>query len=251
VCRNHRGELAVKVPSAGIYSLFSITVSQLSSVGALHAINVRATVRAPIGAFMKHSNLTFIAAALCALLDSESPVVAQATETAAASEVEEIYIARSVRESQMRPTEFCAKARTGVGNATVEAQFAFRSVATRTSDGRVVDANVKTIGSVHLCTGPTANNPAILDFYGEIVLGSTAFKGFGECHGKSDFPEKGVVAARCYLDLSGLPAEYVGGQLTTNTLNSPKKLIGTETDPVGYTQSSIATIRLWKKRDGR
>jgi len=109
---------------------------------------------------------------------------------------------------------------------------------------------VKTIGSIHLCTGPIANNPTTLDFYGEIVLGSAAFKGLGECHLKPDFPEKGLTISRCFLDLSGLPVEYVGGRLTTNTLNSPTKLIG-ETEPPGYTQSSIATIRLWKKRDER
>ncbi len=199
---------------------------------------------------MKLRNLTFIA---LALLGTASPVraqIAQATEPSVATDVEEIYVVRSVRESGMPPTEFCAKARTGVGNATLENQFTFRSVATRTSDGRVLDANVKTIGSTHACFGSTAN-PAIVDFYGDFVLGSIAFKGLGECHAQLDFPEKGLFVSRCFLELSGLPAEYVGGRLTTNSLGSPKKLIGTETDPPGYTQSSIATIRLWKKRDVR
>jgi hypothetical protein len=51
----------------------------------------------------------------------------------------------------------------------------------------------------------------------------------------------------CQLDLTGLPPEYVGGQLTTNTLQS-RTTLGSDTDPPGYTQPSIATIRLWKKR---
>jgi hypothetical protein len=190
---------------------------------------------------------------LGALLGTASPLRAQntqASQPAVATEVEEIYIARSVRESRIPPTEFCAKARTGVGDATSEDQFTFRSVATRASDGRVVDANLKTIGSIHVCNGRTAN-PAVLDFYGEIDLQGTAFKGLGECRfTKTDFPEKGVTFYRCFLDLSGLPGEYVGGQLTTNTAFS-RKILGMESDPGGYTQSSIATIRLWKKRNAR
>ena len=199
---------------------------------------------------MKLRNLTFIA---LVGLGSGSPVHAQntqATQPAAATEVEEIYIARSLREKSTPPTEFCAKARGGIADPTSEAQFTFRSITTRASDGRVLDANVKAIGSIHACIGRTAN-PAIIDFYGDILLGSTAFKGLGECHLKNDFPEKGLSITQCFLELSGLPAEYVGGRLTTNSLNSLAKLIGTETEPPGYTQSSIATIRLWKKRDIR
>jgi hypothetical protein len=47
--------------------------------------------------------------------------------------------------------------------------------------------------------------------------------------------------------LRGLLAPYVGGVLTTNTITS-KAGFGGETDPPGYTQASIATIRLWKAR---
>jgi len=65
---------------------------------------------------------------------------------------------------------------------------------------------------------------------------------------KLDFPEQGLNSFRCWLDLSDLPAEYVGGLLTTSTVNSAHKMIGTETIPEGYTQASIATVRLWKKR---
>jgi hypothetical protein len=67
---------------------------------------------------------------------------------------------------------------------------------------------------------------------------------------KRDFPEKGLIVYRCFLDLSGLPGGYVGGQLTTNTMYS-RKILGMESDPGGYTQSSIATVRLWKKTDAR
>ena len=184
------------------------------------------------------------------LLGNQSPVYAQdarKTRLAAKPQKEEIYIAHSVRESQVAPTEFCAQARTGFGDVLIESRFTFRSTATRGADGRMVDMNLKIVGSIHACFGRTAD-PATLTFNGEGVLGGFAFKGIGEClRTKSDFPERGLNVSRCFLDLSGLPDQYAGGLLTTNTMTSRKDL-GTETDPPGYTQSSIATIRLWKKR---
>jgi len=190
---------------------------------------------------MKPNNLFFVAAALCAV---NWP--AQSADTS----LEEIYVVRSVREAQIPATEFCAKARTGIDNLPDERQFTLRSVATRTSDGRILDTNAKTIGSAHLCGGPTAN-PAIYQIYGDFALESIAFKVAGDCHTfKRDVPERGLTVYSCVFDLSGLPGEYFGGQLTSNSMNSVK-LLGTETEPGGYTQVSIATIRLWKKRDGR
>jgi hypothetical protein len=62
-----------------------------------------------------------------------------------------------------------------------------------------------------------------------------------------DFPETGLFPVRCQLILSGLPAPFVGGLLTTNTMTSAASF-GGETEPLGYTQASIATIRLWKAR---
>jgi len=50
---------------------------------------------------------------------------------------------------------------------------------------------------------------------------------------------------RCYLELRDLPTGYVGGQLTTNTVVS-RQGIGESSDPPGYVQPSIATIRLWR-----
>jgi hypothetical protein len=176
-----------------------------------------------------------------------TPALAQNRDVAAA-DVEEIYIVRSVAESRAPPTEFCSKARSGVSDAIAENQHTFRSVATRTSDARVVDANVNTIGSIHTCFGRTSN-PAVVEFYGDILLGRTAIKGFGECVIKSDFPEQGLNVSRCFLELSDLPGDYIGGRLTTNSVTSRTPL-GTESDPTGFTQSSIATIRLWRKRAG-
>ena len=60
----------------------------------------------------------------------------------------------------------------------------------------------------------------------------------------------GIGVMHCALSLSDPLGQYVGGQLTTNTLLS-LKIIGLQTDPPGYAQPSIATIRLWKKRGER
>jgi len=44
-----------------------------------------------------------------------------------------------------------------------------------------------------------------------------------------------------------LPPPYVGGLLTTNAMTSAAAF-GGDTEPLGYTQASIATIRLWRKK---
>jgi hypothetical protein len=188
--------------------------------------------------------------AVITLLGTQSPGRAQNTGVGRTEEpVEEIYIARSVRESRVAPTEFCAQAKTGFKSA-VEDQYTFRSTATRASDGRMVDTNVKTIGSAHGCIEQTAD-PASIKFYVELLLGPTALKGIGDCRQtRSDFPERGLRVFHCILDLSDSFSRYVGGQLTSNTILSLKN-VGLETDPPGYTQPSIATIRLWKKRAER
>jgi hypothetical protein len=133
--------------------------------------------------------------------------------------VEEIYVARSLREGRSTPTEFCAQARIGFG-AAVEDRYTFRSIATRPTDGRMVDANMTTIGSLRACIGTTAD-VARLKFYAEGVLGGIPFTANGDCRtSKQDYPEPGITAAVCAFDLRDLPTGYVGGQLTSNTVSS-------------------------------
>jgi len=48
--------------------------------------------------------------------------------------------------------------------------------------------------------------------------------------------------------LGQLPDPYLGGLLMANTINSRAPLGGVS-DPPGYTQPSIATVRLWKRRE--
>jgi hypothetical protein len=166
------------------------------------------------------------------------------------SRVEDIYIVRSFRESRDKPTDFCSQSRTGFGDAASEDHFTFRSISIRTSDGKMTDNDVRTIGRLRACFGST-NNPTLQNFYAEGSLGAVTFTGKGEClANQTDYPEAGITGIRCFLHLSGLPPEYVGGELTTNSIRS-RNVLGGVSDPPGYTQPSIATIRLWKRRDER
>jgi hypothetical protein len=80
-------------------------------------------------------------------------------------------------------------------------------------------------------------------------MGELSFRGVGECLALAvNFPKPRLFPVRCQLTLSGLPSPFVGGLLTTNTMTSAAEF-GADTDPAGYTQASIATIRLW--RDSR
>jgi hypothetical protein len=90
-CRNHHREIAARLPSAGIHShilsvspslFFSLTIKQLSPLGAPHVVNVhkRAVPAHQLGDIMKLSNLTFIAVALCVGTDISWISIARADE---------------------------------------------------------------------------------------------------------------------------------------------------------------------------
>jgi hypothetical protein len=161
---------------------------------------------------------------------------------------EEIYILRSIREQRETSADWCSATKTGFEPFAKDAErfFSFWSLRVR-PDGRVVETKHKRAAELRACFGATSE-PARQNFYAEIKLGSLSFRGNGECLAlKIDFPEAGLFPVRCQLMLSGLPAPYVGGVLTTNTITS-KAGFGGDTDPPGYTQASIATIRLWKAR---
>jgi hypothetical protein len=169
------------------------------------------------------------------------------SDSASDGGVEAIYVTRSMRESRIAPTEFCIQTRIGFGSATFEDQYTLRSTSTRVADGRMVDTNVSTIGRIHACFGSTSD-PTTVNFYAEGVLANVPFTGTGDCRTlKQDFPEPGITVYSCFLALRNLPNGYVGGHLTTNTVVS-RNAIGEKSDPPGYTQSSIATVRLWKRR---
>ena len=160
-------------------------------------------------------------------------------------EVEEIYIGRNIRESRSAPTEFCTQTRTGFA-ATAEDRYTLRSIATRATDGRMIGANANVIGRFHACIGTP--DAVALKFYAEGTLGRISLTVVGDCRAlKQDFPETGITASACAFDVRDLPTEYIGGQVTTNTVRS-RSTIGDKSDPPGYIQPSVVTIRLWRRR---
>jgi hypothetical protein len=163
--------------------------------------------------------------------------------------LEEIYILRSIREEHEPVASWCSSARTGFEPFPKDAEryFSFWSLGVRPEDGRVTETKAARVAELRACFGATSERPR-QNFYAEIKLGSISFRGNGECLAvKIDFPEAGLFPVRCQLILSGLPAPYVGGLLTTSTITS-RAAFGGDTDPPGYTQASIATIRLWKSK---
>ena len=163
--------------------------------------------------------------------------------------LEEIYILRSIREQHKPVAGWCSSAKIGFEPFPTDAErsFSFWSVRLRPETGRVFQAKHARVAELRGCFGATSE-PARQNFYAEIKVGSLSFRGNGECLAvKINFPDAGLFPVRCQLILSGLPAPYVGGLLTTNTITS-KAAFGGDTNPPGYTQASIATIRLWKSK---
>jgi hypothetical protein len=184
---------------------------------------------------------SFISVAAAAEDPSHAP------SKSSASGVEEIYVVRSWRESRDTPTDFCAQSHTNFDKLTSEDHYTFRSVSIQTTNGRMIDNNVQTVGRLRACFGSTSD-PKLQNFYAEGAFGEITFKGRGECLVyKDDYPEPGMTSLRCFLHFFGLPPPYVGGELTTNSVRS-RNVLGGVSDPPGYTQPSIATIRLWRKR---
>jgi hypothetical protein len=165
-----------------------------------------------------------------------------------AGDVENIVVVRLLRLSRIAPTEFCAAGRTAFTQAaTIEDRYELRAVATNAATGQVVEASGAAAGMLHACYGPTPD-VRVYSFFGEGEIGGLVIIGRGQCRvTRRDFPEAGISAFNCQLDLMPLTPGYVGGELTTNGLGS-RAILGPETSPAGYTQTSIATIRLWKKR---
>ena len=167
-----------------------------------------------------------------------------------AAERETIYILHSIREPQAASAAGCPAALTGFEPFSAEAEryFSFWSIESQSDSGRVINARRSRVASLRGCFGPTAE-PARQNFNAEIQLGAMTFRGHGECVALMvDFPEKGLYPVRCHLVLAELPAPFVGGLLTTNTLTSAARF-GGDTEPPGYVQASIATIRLWRRHD--
>ena len=182
-----------------------------------------------------------------ALLVCFGSSLAAAQRPASDRGVEDIYVVRSVRLSRVTPSDYCAQSRTDLPTPLFEDQYDFKAVATRAADGAVTNDAGPTVGHLHACFGRTSDS-LVVSFYAQGELNGVQLTGRGDCRFDGrEFPEPGITPIRCYLDLTGLPAGFTGGRLTTNTLGS-RALLGLVSDPPGYTQPSIATVRLWRRR---
>jgi hypothetical protein len=176
-----------------------------------------------------------------------APAIAAAQPLSSHSGVEDIYVVRSVRLSRVAPTDYCAERRTDLPAPMFEDHYDFRAVTTRPADGSVTNAAGPTVGHLHACIGRTSDS-LVLGFYAQGDLNGVPLTGRGDCRVDGrEFPEPGITPMRCYLDLTGLPAGFAGGRLTTNTIGS-RATLGLVSDPPGYAQPSIATVRLWRRR---
>jgi len=118
--------------------------------------------------------------------------------------LEDIYIVRSVRESRTTlPTEFCAPTTTNF-SAALEDQYTLRSTATAISDGRLIDSNAATVGTLHACFGRTSD-PSVVNFYAEVVLDRTTFKGIGDCRLNMIFPNLASLRPDAFSICRGFP----------------------------------------------
>lgn len=181
---------------------------------------------------------------LLALSCAASAAVAQDLDVQASAE--EIFVLRSVHLSRVPPAAFCDSERTGNPTPLNEGEYEFRAVTTDDSSGLVTSASGPTVGRLKGCFGAT-QDPRVLSFYAEAIVHGIPWTGRGECQKtRSDFPEVGFALYVCHLDIAGLPDGYVGGQLSTNTVIS-RQPFGLQSDPPGYAQPSIATVRLWKR----
>jgi hypothetical protein len=160
--------------------------------------------------------------------------------------VEDIYILRSLREERSVQGPFCDASKIGF-TATIQDRYSFKAVMTRVPDGKLVDARIYDAGWLQACFDGIPGVPDT-NFYAEGVMAGISATGKGKCTAvATDFPEPGITSLRCFLVLSNLPPPDIAGLLTTNSVRSREPL-GDQSDPPGYIQPSIATIRLWRKR---
>ncbi len=144
---------------------------------------------------------------------------------------------------------WCTRDRTGFepfpGDRNVDDRLTMWSLVTDSSSGRAISLKSAQVGSFRACLGQSAE-PRTASFHFEGLVAGLSMRGAGTCIGsRTDFPEKGISQGSCMVAIRDLPSPYIGGLLTTNSLNS-KAVLGSVSDPPGYGQVSIATIRLWK-----
>ncbi len=178
-----------------------------------------------------------LAVLMFAILVAGSPprAEAQTTQAETPTAVEEIYLFRSVPERAIDgETDFCRT--TAPFTATGENLFSLWSISGDDASGRVTDVRRSRIGEMRACLAVSPNAPPRIYTIG--TINGIPFRGSGDQYVAQQTP---VVQSRVnrFL-LEGLPAPYVGGLISSNTVRL------TPPDTEGYVLSSISIVRLWK-----
>jgi hypothetical protein len=164
---------------------------------------------------------------------------------------EDIFVLRSERKERITTSTWCTPERAGFaplsGPSLLEDRFHFWSVETRVADGRIANVQAADLGEARACFGATESR-AVFNFYLETTLSGLAISGKGDCTVVlADKPEKNMYLSRCTAPLRVASDAYVGGLLVTNSMTTSEVTFGLQTNPPGYTQVSIATVRLWRR----
>ena len=188
-------------------------------------------------------------AVVCAVAGCATSTGPSSSRTADSAH-EDVYVLRSVREERTPNSTWCTSERAGFSGFQngfhLDDRFSMWSVAVDTNDAHLTNSRVRRVGELRTCLGPTPD-PRNFNFYIEGQLATlSSLSGSGACSSlRPNFPEQGIATWQCSISLRDLPTPYVGGVLISNTIVS-KAVIGGETDPPGYIQSSVATVRVWR-----
>ena len=157
--------------------------------------------------------------------------------------LEEIYVTRTTRTQFIQgATPACS---TTPFPSVSEQHYETWSLGVRTSDARIVNTHEKRVGEFTACFAAVTPNGTIA-MYSRGTTGSLAYSSIGECEFmQSKPPAPKLIVLNCSGDISGLPADYIGGYLTASSL-SPTGGKDAVNVP-GYLSTSVITMRLWKK----
>ena len=159
---------------------------------------------------------------------------AQSIETPSA--VEEIYIFRSLTERTTQgQSDFCRAQ--APFPSTGENYYSLWSVDGDDATGQITNAKRRRIGELHNCTA--VNSDGTLKMFAVGTINGIAFRGIGDQFVAQQTPVIRSNVNRFLLE--GLPAPYVAGVLSSNTVRL------TPADSPGYVLSSVAVVRLWKR----
>ena len=160
--------------------------------------------------------------------------------------VEEVYVARTVRvEHAAGASAACAAAPFKVSSDSVYDLWSIE----QGPNGRVTNSYARPAGSFRACIGSLTDGRAI-PMYATFDTNGLSYSGLGECLlTKTPPPEKTLLPLNCILNLTELPAPYIGGILISNTLAPIGRDLPVDAHVPGYLSTSVVTTRLWRKKD--